>query len=184
MRIRTIALLCAPVSFILVGTALGGRGDILNDKMRQFAGANAIDCGAGRSETMENNLVRGSVKRAAQDACATKAFRAKKPYFVRYDEIAIDRDGETVTLASSMNRPGEVKFWNYQWRAKLPITAKGLTKVGGAKSHWLASAPCAKPIVYQNAVGCGTKECVWMDTIQSAGSIIFTKSRDRLSPSE
>lgn len=61
-------------------------GDILDKNQRKLAGTHAIDCGVGQVKTLENNTVFES--RAAVDACAVAAYKAKKPFLARYDTEA------------------------------------------------------------------------------------------------
>ena len=88
----------APMACLLLGSCKSAC--VLDDDLRQFAGADARDCGtSGSAET------RGPV-----DECAAEAFEAGEPFIARYERMGVD---SKVVTAQASNSAGDVKV--FQW---------------------------------------------------------------------
>lgn len=73
---------------------------VLDDDLRQFAGADARDCGtAGAADA-----------RAPVDECVAEAFEAGEPFIARYERTGVD---SKVVTAQAGNSAGDVKI--FQW---------------------------------------------------------------------
>jgi hypothetical protein len=76
LRRKELLLFVIPVALLLVPLLLRRQpSDLLDKTMFEIAGPKAVDCGTV--------LVRGN--RNAADACAVAAFKARRPFRLRYD---------------------------------------------------------------------------------------------------
>jgi len=72
-------------ALLLVGLALHSlRGDSLDRTLREYAGTNAIDCGRVFGDAGSGEVIWSD--RRALDACTITAFRARKPFYARFDQ--------------------------------------------------------------------------------------------------
>lgn len=131
----------------------------MSKTQQSLAGKNAIDCGVGHIITMENNTMSSDRKQA--DSCAVAALRAGKPYRVRYDDRIDDHpDGPQIVSSGSVRTPkGEVYFFY-----------SGYDNRWWLRNFYCRQAICPEPVIYQNAVGCGT--CKELGSIDTANCII------------
>lgn len=159
---REKLLFLAPALLLLIPLLLQlrGEGDKMERAQRQLAGPGAINCGVRKSETMENNEM--GRDHSAADACATAAFKAGKPYRVRYDNTIVDApDGpETESSGSVRTARGEVYFFYFRFTAGK----------WWSREHDYQQARCPEPIIDSGAVGCGT--CRAWNCVGTASCII------------
>jgi hypothetical protein len=100
----------------------------MDQHLRELAGPEAVDCGRVR--------VRESPDRATQ--CA---FKAQKPFYVRYDIQGIDSAVAGGLAAATVEKVYAVEFDSMGWASNgLPKTSKL------SSDHHLITTPCPKPV--------------------------------------
>ena len=105
----------------------------MTTQLAAFAGSNALNCG---------RVARNQSPKAASE-CARRAFAARKPFYVSYDQKAWD-SGYTVGLAGDVE--GHlyfVEYWNDGW---LHPPAK---PVRVSDDNRIRFGPCVKPVLLE-----------------------------------
>jgi hypothetical protein len=108
------------------------------NRLATLAGSDAENCG---------RVTRNQKPRSASD-CARRAFAARKPFFVSYDQNALDR-GFTVGFAG--DKSGGLYFVQYMYEGWPPQPPS--ENVCASDDNRIRFGPCPKPILFERNNG-------------------------------